>query len=651
MASFFVNCCNLMITMKYDFFKTLILVFFLFLQNLSAQKNEYSVLLIPNELKENANAVIRKNNTHIEVAASNQMVINVDRVVTVLNKLGNSKIGAYVHYDDNSRISKLSAKIYDATGNLIKKISKRKFVDVSAVDGGTLYSDSRMKYLDYTPIVYPYTIHINYQYKTSSTGFLPNWNPIEDYLVSVVKNTYTVQLKSGRARVKEKNFEGYEIEKKISDSKIFYSIKNVSSIKREILSPSLREYKPKALVALNVFALKGVRGRATNWKEFGMWENNFLLHGRDNLDSGTVTKIKDLVKGVNDPIERAKIVYRFMQEKTRYISVQVGIGGWEPIPANVVDNVGYGDCKGLTNYTKALLDVAGVESYYTLIYGGIKRDIEKEFASLQGNHAILNIPNEGNDIWLECTSQTTPFGFLGDFTDDRDALVITPEGGIIKRTTSYKNEQNLQKTKAKISLDDRGQLSGEVEIKSYGIQYDNKYQIESLNKKDQINYYKSSVWAYNNNLTITSVRHINNKDSVVFTEKLKTKIKDYATLLPDRMLVRVNVFNTNRNVPKRYRRRKMPLKIRRGYKDVDECIFTLPKDYKLDGVLMSPKIIENKFGLYKMSLEQLEDNKIKYKRVLFIKEGTYLKEDYKKYRGFRKKVSRYDNLRIALIKK
>ena len=65
-----------------------------------------------------------------------------------------------------------------------------------------------------------------------------------------------------------------------------------------------------------------------------------LLRGRDALDVATKQKIQNLVNGVADPVEKAKIVYRFMQEKTRYISVQVGIGGWEPILATEVDKVG-----------------------------------------------------------------------------------------------------------------------------------------------------------------------------------------------------------------------------------------------------------------------------------------------------------------------
>jgi hypothetical protein len=55
-----------------------------------------------------------------------------------------------------------------------------------------------------------------------------------------------------------------------------------------------------------------------------------------------------------EPIMKAKLIYDYVQQKSRYVSIQVGIGGWKPMDASDVDRLGYGDCKGLTNYTKAL---------------------------------------------------------------------------------------------------------------------------------------------------------------------------------------------------------------------------------------------------------------------------------------------------------
>ena len=108
-----------------------------------------------------------------------------------------------------------------------------------------------------------------------------------------------------------------------------------------------------------------------------MYDN--LLFNKNQLSIATTTKIKDLVKDVTSPIEKAKIVYEYVQNKTRYISVQVDIGGWQPITANKVDEVSYGDCKGLTNYTKALLDVVGVKSHHVILYASNNRNVDKNF--------------------------------------------------------------------------------------------------------------------------------------------------------------------------------------------------------------------------------------------------------------------------------
>jgi len=512
-----------------------------------------------------------------------------------------------------------------------------------------LYSDSRVKYIDYTPISYPYTLVFESEYRTSSTGFIPRWIPNNGYYVGVEKSTYILNnpLKI-KLRTKEKSFEGYPVKNMSSGANLHYVIKNQIALKPENSSMSYLEYMPHLMVACNEFALKKVTGRASNWKEFGKWMHRKLIQDRDVLDVSTIEKIKSLVAGVTDPIEKAKIVYKFVQDKTRYISVQIGIGGWEPIAANQVDKVGYGDCKGLTNYTKALLDAVGITSYFTLVYAQQKRNIVKDFSSMQGNHAILNIPNNGNDIWLECTSQTIPFGFLGDFTDDRDVLVVTPEGGIIKRTPAYLNEDNLQTINGSIQLYKNGSIGASLERVSSGIQYDQKSSFDSMSDEDLKKHYMSNVWDYNNNLEITSVALENDKDSVVLLEKMKTTIDDYAAISDNEYLFRVNVFNRESYVPKRYRNRTLPLKISRGYQDIDNYTYTIPKGYTFVG-LPEEKNITTKFGSYKVSFTKIDATTFTYKKSLLIKAGDYPKEDYKDYRKFRKAIAKYDNLRISLV--
>jgi len=88
----------------------------------------------------------------------------------------------------------------------------------------------------------------------------------------------------------------------------------------------------------------------------GNWQKENLLKGRRDLSETTIQEVTTLVSKASTNKEKAKLIYQYVQNKTRYISIQLGIGGWKPILASEVDRLGYGDCKALTNYTKALLD-------------------------------------------------------------------------------------------------------------------------------------------------------------------------------------------------------------------------------------------------------------------------------------------------------
>ncbi|SFZ90976.1 Transglutaminase-like superfamily protein [Flaviramulus basaltis] len=615
-----------------------------------SQENLYSSLTIPDNLKENANAVIRLNEITVSLRSPNELYVKEKRIITILNEQGDRNIDAYLHYDNNVSIKTLQVLVFDAFGEEIKKIRTKDFKDVSAVNGGTLYSDSRVKYLEYTSISYPYTIEFISETTNSSTAFLPSFRPIDDYFVAIENSSYSISYSENISiRKKEKNFEEIEIEKEDINGHVAYKVKDVKAFKPEDYSPSLIDITPNVLFASKQFTLEGVYAEVENWNDFGKWMYHDLIKGTYDLPESTIIKIRDLVKDETNNIDKAKKIYQYVQDKVRYISVQVGIGGWKPFNASYVDAVSYGDCKALTNYTMSLLKAVDIESNYSVIYAGkSQRNFEKDFAIMQGNHAILSIPNGDETLWLECTSQKLPFGFIGDFTDDRDALVITPEGGEIQHTKKYKTEDNRQLVKGECIIDDGGAIQVNVNITSEGIQYNDKYWLETEIERDLDLHYKKR-WRYVNNIIIDSFNIINDKSNIKFIEDISFNATNYTKKAANRMLLTVNVLNRNTNIPDRYRSRKYPLKIKRGFIDEDEVEIKLPEGYKIESL---PKniVLENKFGSFKTEIIVKNENTIIYKREFIIKDGDYPKEDYSNFRDFYKEVLKQDNAKVALIK-
>ncbi|MDG5489992.1 DUF3857 domain-containing protein [Psychroserpens sp. SPM9] len=629
--------------------KPILLLLFMLLTSITVaqDKDLYKSSSIPLPLKLKSNAVVRYNDVLVEVDAYNRFTLKNKRIVTVFNEIGISDQGAGVSYNKNRIVKTLEARIYDKNGKEIKKFKKNDFEDVSAVSGGTLYSDDRIKYLNYTPTSYPYTIEFEVEVDYKSTAFFPGWKPVEDFYVSTQYSNYKIINNSDvEIKMKSVNFDKFNIEK---HDDYHYSAENLSALKPEAYSPPFETFAPVLKVALAEFDMEGVRGINNTWEDFGLWMHDKLLSGTEALPNAVKEEIKALTQNASTDEEKARIVYNYMQEKTRYISVQVGIGGWKPMLAEDVERLGYADCKGLSNYTKALLKEVGVESHYAVIYGGRSlTSIDNEFSATEGNHVVLCIPNEEDNIWLECTSQTNPFGFIANFTDDRDALLITPEGGKIVHTRSYDTEENLQDTKAHITLSANGFIEADVTITTQGYQYALHEGVQNKSLRDQELYFKE-YWDYINNLSVENIHFDNDKDNVVFTEKVKVSSSSFVTKSGKRLLVQPNAFNRIKRIPTRYEKRTLDFEIERGYKDVDEFVFTIDPEVRIEA-MPKPLEIENKFGVYKFSIEKRSETELVYKRTHILNKGYYSKEDYEDFRDFMSAIVKHDKTKIVLTK-
>tara|TARA_R110002124_G_scaffold87407_1_gene225096 strand:+ start:127120 stop:129018 length:1899 start_codon:yes stop_codon:yes gene_type:complete len=614
----------------------------------NAQTN-FSVSEIPTELKTNANAVIRLNETVVTLDDYNEMSTNYHYVVTVFNKRGLSAVVSESYYDASSSIRDIRARVYDKNGYEIKKYKKRDFIDVS-VSGGNLYTDNRMLYLHYTPTEYPFTFEFITEEKSSSTGFLPRWDPSPIYEVSVQYSKYTLKNEKEIPLVTRKfNLEDFNVNVKETPTEYSYSIENVPPVEREYLSPHYTEFTPVVKFALKKFMLEGTYAEVSSWEDFGRWQNEKLLYNRDILPQQTIQKVSNLVSNYETDREKAKAIYEYMQDKTRYISVQVGIGGWQPSTAEEVDKLSYGDCKGLTNYTKALLKSQGIESYYTIVNAGEDgQDIDEDFVAIQGNHVILTVPLEDEMVFLECTNQLVPFNFIGTHTDDRKVVMITPEGGKVVKTHSYSAEDNMRDFKATVVISDDFKISGKVNQLSTGLQYDRAFGLETY-KTDEVTMHYKERWGHLNNMALSDIGFINDKDVISFSENLTFEADNYVSKAGDRILMNPNIFNRFNYIPYDSKKRSQEVEIRRGSTYKDEITILLPTGYTIES-LFEPQEIETEFGSYKSSLEQVNSSKVIYRREVLQKTGRFPKESYENYISFVKSMVKKDKSKIILQK-
>lgn len=635
--------------MKYIFTSIFILLSFI---SSYGQKQEYTVATIPDSLKINANAVVRLNQIDIDISSQSNMKIKTKRVVTILNDKGLSEINAVENYDKVTSVKNIDATVYNAFGKEIKNLKRKDFKDQAAVDGETMFSDSRVIYLNYTPTEYPFTIVYESETATSNTAFIPYWSPIEGYLASTEKTLLTVNFKPElHLKKKEVNFSGkYPIEKEETPTSVTYTARNLVAKKREELAPKADMLFPKIMFGLESFNLEGLDGNANSWKEMGKWFYDEILSGTTELPEETKNKIKGLVGNETDPLKKAEIVYKYVQAKTRYVSIQEGIGGWKPMLAKDVDKLGYGDCKALTNYTRSLLNEVGVLSYYSRLYGGSERkEIVTDIVSFQSNHVILAIPDKSDYVWLECTSQIHPFGFQGNFTDDRNVLIVKPEGGEIVRTKTFTEIDNLKTTKGSYAITGNGDLDGKVKIVSKGLEYDREFGKERLGKEDQVKTYKEE-FSNINNLSVHKITLHNDSNTIEFTQDLEFKAEGYAQNSNGKLMFALNAFDQNAYVPQKYKTREFSFEIQRGYTNESETEITIPNGFSVEAKPAGTEL-NTEFGNYKIEFSITGPNTLLCKRKLVIRKGLFDKANYENYRKFREAIAKNDNSKIVIAKK
>ena len=281
-------------------------------------------------------------------------------------------------------------------------------------------------------------------------------------------------------------------------------IKDIPAIVEEPHRPNLQALAGRLLVGFKPFA--GSVRSFSGWGDMGAWYAG-LSATRRIPDPTVTTKAQELTAGAPDTLSKIRLLAEFAQKNIRYVSVQIGIGGFQPHPASSILANRYGDCKDKATLLAAMLKAVGVDSDYIVINTDRGIVTGSSPVSLYSfNHVILairlpaDVPDEGLDALIrhprlgrllafDPTMPTTPFGRLPFYLQDNYGLLVADGSGELIALPRAGPEGNLLDRKGQLVLTADGALSGEMLETRRGFEADLlRYQIQAATDAERRKY-------------------------------------------------------------------------------------------------------------------------------------------------------------------
>lgn len=595
-------------------------------------------------------AVVVQSTTEVDCRDMRNTRISEQRVYRLLHERASDMAQFTIGCSKWQKLADFNGQVTDATGKVIRKFKKGdlKRSELSSSFADDFYTLS----LDYTPPSYPITIEFNWVTEANNGNFgFPTFAPIEAYNTQVDHASYVLTVPAQMAcRYLCRNTADQVIQSTLSDGRIRYEahMDNLPAIDNEPYSPSARETLPHILWAPGKFELHGVSGDMTTWQGFGAWIHS-LLKGQQELSPEFKAQLHAMTDTCRTDRSKVEVIYNYLAQTTRYVSIQLGIGGWQPFPASEVCRTGFGDCKGLTNYLCAMLHEVGVPANYVVIRND-QRHLITEFPSNQFNHAIAQVPLPGDTLWLECTASAfVPLGYVHENIAGNDALLIDDNGGHLVKVPAYTPEQNVSYNKARVTLQDDGSAKVDANMRYECRQYEDMLPLMSRTEQQRRDAMLSGI-----NLSavtlgdFTFTEHKQSYTTPHIDVSMQLETRKLANITGSRMFVPVGIFHKI-TVPRALQQRVQPVSIGYGYVDIDTLVVTIPEGYEVETLPQASSEV-TPLGELSQTFEAA-DNTVTVVTRCLMRNGRYPATDYATLRNLKTAVKRAYDQRIVLRRK
>lgn len=402
------------------------------------------------ESREN-DAVVLEDVTNYEIRGEADAEMTRHVKIKVLRESGSDFGDITLGESSFDKLDDFTGRVYDASGRLVYEYGKKDGDRFCGFSGYSLYEDVCVYDYVLSTSSYPFTIEYDYREKHKSLFFWPEWLPQD--IVPVTRTSYTLTVPADfEFKMKTIGEIPDPVITEEGGKKTYrWELENLPALKWKVCSVPYADDKPRLMFAPEKFKLDKHNFVGRSWSTLGryyqqMTSDCFQLNGeqKELLDRLRSYEIGD--RAICDSL------HDYLQRRSRYVAIEVGIGGWMPSKAKDTFERGYGDCKDLSTMYVAMLRYLGIQSGLILIRSKNYGNSYPDFLTLDRfNHVIIYSIIDGDTVWTDPTCEVCQFGDLPYLDENAYVLAMdsvesrvlltpssTPSDNVIWRTATVK---------------------------------------------------------------------------------------------------------------------------------------------------------------------------------------------------------------------
>ena len=290
--------------------------------------------------------------------------------------------------------------------------------------------------------------------------------------------------------------------------------------------------------------------------------NHSFLKGINTQASAELKLVVDsIVKGISSTEEKARRVYRWVQNNIKYVAFEDGMGGFVPRDASLVCSRRFGDCKDMSSILTSMLNIAGVPAWYTWIG---TRHLPYRYSEtplpIVDNHMICTIRLNNEYVFLDGTDPNCIFGFPSEMIQGKEALVsINDSAYKILTVPVISKDRNTLVDSTFIELTDNG-IKGTIKLNLAGYYAMEMHSLlMQTNAKDQEKYFKDRFNRGSNKFRLTKYTIGDQSDFGKLSINAEFDLQDYARKIADEWYLNLNLTKHYEHEEIDYPKRKMPI--------------------------------------------------------------------------------------------